>query len=113
VDYVTYAPELREELSLDVLIPRRLGWQPGEELPDPVPLSAELTRDVVAGQRLTPTFLVFAQTMRDYDAYYGTYAPGAYQELLDAVRADPAWRLVRHENDLWVFNSTLPGREAP
>ncbi len=112
-DYVTYAPELREELSLDVLVPRSLGWQPGEDLPNPVPLTAELTDDVVAAQPTAPTFLVFTESMRRYDEYYGAYAPGAYQELLDTVGSDPDWRLVRQEGDLRVFESTLPGRSAP
>jgi len=75
-----------------------------------LPLSRHLFNLVVAQEATgSPVYVVFTASMREYDAYYRTYDPGAYQALLDDLRTDPAFSVVRHEGDTWVLRYTGPG----
>jgi hypothetical protein len=56
-----------------------------------------------------PAYVVFSSSMRARDAYYATFAPGTYEDLLEGLRSDPDWRVVRQEGDLWVFQFVAPG----
>jgi hypothetical protein len=75
-------------------------------------LSLALVDQAVARQPAVPTYLVFAETMRAYDDYYGVYAPGAYQRLLLDVQASQQWSVVRHTGDAWVFQASRSTSEG-
>ncbi|SFF51213.1 hypothetical protein [Blastococcus tunisiensis] len=58
-----------------------------------------------------PTFIVFTAAQRAWDAYYATFQPGGYQNLLDDLAENPDWRVVEHTGDLWVYEY-LPRRNG-
>jgi hypothetical protein len=58
------------------------------------------------------TYVVATGSMRGYDAYYATYAPGTYQETLQQLTRSPDWEVVRHSGDLWVLRYLGPAAPA-
>jgi hypothetical protein len=56
-----------------------------------------------------PAYVAFSGSMAARDAYYATFAPGIYDDLLQGLQSDPDWRVVRQGGDLWVFQFVAPG----
>jgi hypothetical protein len=107
LDYERYSVrEPEKDASLDGL----LTVQAGEAAPpNGADISVGRLEEIVWQRPEDPAYVVFTGSMRARDAYYATYAPGAYQQLLDGLRSDPDWEPVRHEGDLWVFQFVAPG----
>jgi len=88
------------EPGLDYLLMPR---SPGEgQKPLTIPLSADIVTQV-AQKNQADTYVVFSASMRAYDAYYATYTAGSYDATLTSLADRPDWTLVRHQDDLWVF----------
>jgi hypothetical protein len=68
-----------------------------------VPLDPALAVEVAGIHPLRTTYVVVTQNMHDYDRYYADFEPGVLDLTIFELTLDPDWRVVRHQNDLWVF----------
>lgn len=73
-----------------------------------LPLDIGVIDQVVRAHPAPRTYIVFSAAMRASDAYYADFTRGSYQATLDQLNHSPEWRLVRHQNDLWVFEYIGP-----
>jgi hypothetical protein len=109
VDYERYiGPFTRLEPGLDEILRDDGGIDPTASIPlDPADV-ARVAQDLPG----EATYVVTTGSMRGYDAYYATYAPGTYQETLQQLTRSPDWEVVRHSGDLWVLRYLGPAAPA-
>jgi hypothetical protein len=100
-------PRSREEEALNLILAEMLPADPYATA-SPIPLRPAQVVDAVRRNAAAPTFIVFSNSMRQFDAYYSVYEPGSYQDTLDSLATSPEWELVWQEGDVWVFQYTAP-----
>jgi hypothetical protein len=101
-------PKTREEQPLTDVLQNMASTEAGK-LYRPIPLDSKAVAAAAQQHPGVPVYVVFTASMRAYDAYYRTYRLDDYQRTLDGLRTSHDWELVRHEDDLWVFQYTAPG----
>jgi hypothetical protein len=109
VDYERYVrPFATLEPDLDEIA--RTQLPPAERINSPsIPLSPQLLADAARLHPKQATFVVFTETMREFDAYYATFTPGSFQGTLRTLRTNPEWQLAWHQGGAWVFRYLGPG----
>jgi hypothetical protein len=109
VDYERYIrPFTKLEPGLDEILRDDGAVDPAASIPlDPADV-ARVAQDLPG----EATYVVATGSMRGYDAYYATYAPGTYQATLQQLTRSPDWEVVRHSGDLWVLRYLGPAAPA-
>ncbi|MGY1698694.1 hypothetical protein [Geodermatophilus sp. SYSU D00766] len=112
VDYARYTGEDEEnETSLERILQDELPSDPFLT-ERPTPVTEDDVAAVAGSRRPDEVYVVFTAAMRAYDAYYRTFADGAYERLLTDMAASSDWRLVRQTGDVWVFQYRAPSGES-
>jgi hypothetical protein len=101
-----YVEEPVKDASLDGILQVQGG---PSAPPNGAQVSVDQLEQIVWQRPEDPAYVVFSGSMQARDAYYATFAPGTYETLLEGLRSDPDWAVVRQEGDLWVFRFVAPG----
>ena len=98
-----------DDMALDSAL-RTAAFFAGEPISQSLPLTVQDLNEIVFSQAdQQPVYVVFTESMQIYDDYYRTYTPGSYEALLDTLRSDPNWQVVRHEAGTWILQYVGPG----